>query len=117
MLGELAQGNELVADPELLAAFNSAQNPDVDNRELSAEATATATADQDSVDPEILEIFLEEAGEIMDQLEQLLGDLRKDPANKHFNQEAQRALHTLKGGARLSQLTLLGIELIPLKLA
>lgn len=106
MLGELAQNNELVADPELLAAFNSAQSPDLDQQELSPEEAATA--DQEAVDPEILEIFLEEAGEIMDQLEQLLEDWRKDPGNNHFNQEAQRALHTLKGGARLSQLTLLG---------
>jgi len=106
MLGELAQGNELVADPELISAFNGAQHPDAASREQSEDATASA--DQDAIDPEILEIFLEEAGEIMDQLEQLLDDWRKEPANNHFNQEAQRALHTLKGGARLSQLTLLG---------
>ncbi|SHK16740.1 chemosensory pili system protein ChpA (sensor histidine kinase/response regulator) [Marinobacter antarcticus] len=106
MLSALEQGNEPVADPELLAAFSSAQDPDVGIRELSKEQTAAT--DQDMVDPEILEIFLEEAGEIMDQLEHLLDDWRKDPASSHFNQEAQRALHTLKGGARLSQLSALG---------
>ncbi|MGO1500427.1 MAG: Hpt domain-containing protein [Marinobacter sp.] len=106
MLDELAQGNELVADPELLAAFSSAEHPSTDRQEMSADV-ATVT-DQEAADPEILEIFLEEASEIMDQLEQLLDDWRKDSSNSHFNQEAQRALHTLKGGARLSQLTVLG---------
>ncbi|WP_298451957.1 Hpt domain-containing protein [uncultured Marinobacter sp.] len=106
MLGELAFGTEPAADPDLLMSFSSAQTLESDNFEASPEVTATA--DQEAIDPEILEIFLEEAGEIMDQLEHLLADWRKDPASKHFNQEAQRALHTLKGGARLSQLTLLG---------
>tara|TARA_R110002096_G_scaffold125907_1_gene272222 strand:- start:61667 stop:69013 length:7347 start_codon:yes stop_codon:yes gene_type:complete len=106
MLNALAQGNEPAADPELLAAFNSAQNPDAGSLELSQEQAAAA--DQETADPEILEIFLEEASEIMDQLEQLLDDWRKDPSSNHFNQEAQRALHTLKGGARLSQLSVLG---------
>lgn len=106
MLGELAQNNEPVADTELLAAFNNTQSLEPDRQELSPEEAATA--DQEAVDPEILDIFLEEASEIMDQLEQLLEDWRKEPGNNHFNQEAQRALHTLKGGARLSQLTLLG---------
>src|SRR5690554_9321 len=106
MLGELAIGAEPAADPDLLMSFSSAQTLDSDSFEMSPEETAIA--DQEAIDPEILEIFLEEAGEIMDQLEHLLADWRKDPASKHFNQEAQRALHTLKGGARLSQLTLLG---------
>lgn len=106
MLDRLREGVEPVADPELLTAFNNAQSQDTSTAEPSAEDPATAS--QDAVDPEILEIFLEEAGEIMDQLEQLLADWRKEPANNHFNQEAQRALHTLKGGARLSQLSLLG---------
>lgn len=106
MLRELGQGNEPAADPELLAAFNSAQNPEVGSQEPAQEHAAAA--DQEAVDPEILEIFLEEAGEIMDQLEQLLDDWRKEPSSSRFNQEAQRALHTLKGGARLSQLSVLG---------
>ena len=106
MLDELAQGKEPAAEADLLAAFSSAQTLDTESQETPQEEEASA--DQDAIDPEILEIFLEEAGEIMDQLEQLLADWRKDPANSHFNQEAQRALHTLKGGARLSQLSQLG---------
>ncbi|MFO8141155.1 MAG: Hpt domain-containing protein [Marinobacter sp.] len=106
MLDSLDQGRQPETDASLLAAFQSAG-------ELSEDAQAPASehtdADShDAVDPEVLEIFLEEAGEIMDQLEQLLDDWHKEPANHHFNQEAQRALHTLKGGARLSQISELG---------
>lgn len=107
MLTSLEEGNKPTADEVLVEALNDAHK--VSGDELSGSAAqAEPSADGETVDAEVLEIFLEEAGEILDQLEQLLDDWRKDPANHHFNQEAQRALHTLKGGARLSQLVELG---------
>lgn len=107
MLTSLEDGTKPSADTVLVEALNDAHKASGD--ELSESATESDTpASGDSVDVEVLEIFLEEAGEILDQLEQLLDDWRKDPSNHHFNQEAQRALHTLKGGARLSQLSELG---------
>jgi chemosensory pili system protein ChpA (sensor histidine kinase/response regulator) len=107
MLTSLEEGNKPTADMVLVEALNDAHK--VSGDELSAPDTqAEPSAVGETVDAEVLEIFLEEAGEILDQLEQLLDDWRKDPANHHFNQEAQRALHTLKGGARLSQLVELG---------
>ena len=106
MLDSLEQSHKPESDTGLIAAFQRAGELSEDAQALAAEqAEADST---DAVDPEVLEIFLEEAGEIMDQLEQLLDDWRKEPANHHFNQEAQRALHTLKGGARLSQISELG---------
>ena len=103
MLNSLEEGNKPEPDTGLIDDFRAAH-------EVASEETAAPREEsgQEAIDPEVLEIFLEEAGEIMDQLEQLLDDWRKDPANHNFNQEAQRALHTLKGGARLSQLTQLG---------
>ncbi|MDX1756928.1 MAG: Hpt domain-containing protein [Marinobacter sp.] len=74
----------------------------------AAGTAADEPAAQEPVDTEVVEIFLEEARELLDQLEHLLADWHKEPENHHFNREAQRALHTLKGGARLSQLTALG---------
>ncbi|RBW49209.1 Hpt domain-containing protein [Marinobacter sp. F3R11] len=106
MFSTLEQGSDPVADAELLAAFSGVQQPDSIPGERPQEQAKEA--DQEAVDPEILEIFLEEAGEIMDQLDQLLDDWRKDPGSSRFNHEAQRALHTLKGGARLSKLSVLG---------
>ena len=103
MLNGLEEGNKPEPDTGLIEDFLAAH-------EMAEEEVDGPREDsgQEAIDPEVLEIFLEEAGEIMDQLEQLLDDWRKEPANPSFNQEAQRALHTLKGGARLSRLTQLG---------
>ncbi|GAA0846826.1 hypothetical protein GCM10009113_22180 [Marinobacter szutsaonensis] len=105
MLTALEEGDKPETGHGLVEAFR-AVGQEVSAAESGPEAPTTASAD--TVDPEVLEIFLEEAGEIMDQLEQVLENWRKDPGNHDFNQEAQRALHTLKGGARLAQLTELG---------
>ncbi|WP_166266870.1 Hpt domain-containing protein [Marinobacter caseinilyticus] len=106
MLTSLEEGQKPVGDDTLVAALNGARVPDVPRQAPTVEPTSPAESAE--MDSEVLEIFLEEAGEINDQLEHLLADWRKEPGNAHFNQEAQRALHTLKGGARLSQLAELG---------
>ncbi|WP_273205700.1 Hpt domain-containing protein [Marinobacter subterrani] len=106
MLRSLEEGSKPGPDAGLLAEFRAAH--DIAAEDSPTQRHAPDEAGQEAIDPEVLEIFLEEAGEIMDQLEQLLDDWRKEPSNHNFNQEAQRALHTLKGGARLSQLTRLG---------
>jgi len=104
MLTRLQEGHKPDPDTDLIEAFRNV--PESAAVESADEEASFSPAE--AVDPEVLDIFLEEAGEIMDQLEQLLDDWRKDPGNSNFCQEAQRALHTLKGGARLSQLTRLG---------
>ncbi|MCM0613657.1 Hpt domain-containing protein [Marinobacter sediminum] len=106
MLTSLEESKKPVADDALVEALKAAHRTAADDAQVKP--AETEDAGTEDVDPEVLEIFLEEAGEIMDQLEQMLEDWRKEPANHTFNQEAQRALHTLKGGARLSQLTQLG---------
>ncbi|WP_336365562.1 hybrid sensor histidine kinase/response regulator [Marinobacter sp. C2H3] len=102
MLDSLESGQLPTVAPELVAEFTRPPESGADQVQTDAEAQDA------SVDPEVLEIFLEEAGELLDQLERLLADWQKEPANHDFNQEAQRALHTLKGGARLAQLKTLG---------
>jgi chemosensory pili system protein ChpA (sensor histidine kinase/response regulator) len=106
MLTSLEEGHKPTGDDELIRALEKVH--DVINTAGSPEMAAAEPTEDEAVDAEVLEIFLEEAGEILDQLEQVLGDWHKEPSNLHFNQEAQRALHTLKGGARLSQLSGLG---------
>ncbi|MDX1800742.1 MAG: Hpt domain-containing protein, partial [Marinobacter sp.] len=107
MLTALEESQTPAGDPALIEAFLAAREGAEEPLSTDDEPAST-TAAQEPVDTEVLEIFLEEATEILDQLEQLLADWRKEPANAHFNQEAQRALHTLKGGARLAQLPDLG---------
>lgn len=106
MLGAIEASGQARSDAELISLFSHAGKSEATT--ASTEAAADNHDNGEEIDPEVLEIFLEEAAEIMDQLEQLLDDWRRDPGNEHFNREAQRALHTLKGGARLSRLTALG---------
>lgn len=57
---------------------------------------------------EVLEIYLEEAAEILQNMDEALQVWSKEPSNKSSIETLQRSLHTLKGGARLSDLTALG---------
>ncbi|WP_165857740.1 Hpt domain-containing protein [Marinobacter sp. JSM 1782161] len=103
MLGEIEDDRAPTANVELLASLTAKSAI-----EAPEPTPAREESQPESVDPEVLEIFLEEAGELLDQVENLLEDWRKEPGNTHFNRELQRALHTLKGGARLAQLVELG---------
>ena len=62
----------------------------------------------DESDREILEIFLEEANELQEALDRALHDWEQDPDDRAAPEEAQRVLHTLKGGARLAGLSRIG---------
>ncbi len=59
---------------------------------------------EDSSDNELLDVFLEEADDILEACDQAVGRWRVDPGDHQALSELQRALHTLKGGARMSAL-------------
>jgi chemosensory pili system protein ChpA (sensor histidine kinase/response regulator) len=65
-------------------------------------------APPESVDPELLEIFLEEADEVLEAAETELDAWRRAPENMSPLAALQRHLHTLKGGARLAEIRALG---------
>ncbi|MES2918653.1 MAG: Hpt domain-containing protein [Pseudomonadota bacterium] len=73
----------------------------------SAPAVVPAEPAQD-FDPELLEIFLEEAGEIVDATSEQLAEWKRDPNNIQPVHQLQRGLHTLKGGARMAEIAPLG---------
>jgi len=56
-------------------------------------------------DPELVGLFLEDARELVDRLDQNMRDLQLAPTETAPLEEIQRSLHTLKGSARLSGLT------------
>ena len=60
------------------------------------------------VDPELIDIFLEEAEEILDSITNQLEDWSEAPENLTPVAELQRELHTLKGGARMAELSAIG---------
>jgi len=65
-------------------------------------------ASAEDFDPDILEIFLEEAQELFEQLDEAISAWERDPEGGEGPEEMKRALHTMKGGARLSGLNRLG---------
>ncbi|MBS1246308.1 MAG: chemotaxis protein CheA, partial [Proteobacteria bacterium] len=64
-------------------------------------ASANETVEE-NLDPELLEIFLEEATDIMAAIEESLTKWRSNRADKASVAELKRQLHTLKGGARMA---------------
>lgn len=62
----------------------------------------------DTVDEETLEIFLEEASDLMESIDESLHQWLADKDSSEPVDELKRLLHTLKGGARLAGITPLG---------
>lgn len=79
--------------------------PHVANTNSQPTVTEAPLADYDE---ELLEIFLEEGTEILDDSDQVIVDWVKNPEEREYVEELQRHLHTLKGGARMAGITELG---------
>jgi len=78
---------------------------------VEAEAPRAPQATDDpyaDTDQELLEVFLEEAGDIMENSEQTLQNWKHTPEEQSLIVELQRELHTLKGGARMADITEIG---------
>ncbi len=65
-------------------------------------AAGTGETIEENLDPELLEIFLEEATDIMAAIEESLTKWRSNRTDKASVAELKRQLHTLKGGARMA---------------
>lgn len=74
---------------------------EVDESEAMSAALAEAMAETD-YDEELLEIFLEEGVEILDESDHSLHDWIESPEDLDHVKALQRQLHTLKGGARMA---------------
>ena len=64
----------------------------------------------EDADPDILGIFFEEADELLEGMDHCIQDWLDDRGNRVHVEKLLRALHTLKGGARLAGLLDLGEE-------
>ncbi|MBQ0719657.1 MAG: Hpt domain-containing protein [Gammaproteobacteria bacterium] len=59
-------------------------------------------------DPEVLQFFLEEADDLLENIENAMQAWRDEPVDVTQGEILNRVLHTLKGGARVAGLSLLG---------
>ncbi len=120
-----------VADTYLGKELEDAADDDVESNEILKEIQSTSLSDfalktspsipetvepatdhninnDEDFDPEIVEIFIDEAVELLDDLDRALHDWEEDWNNQDAVEEMKRSLHTFKGGARLAGLTHLG---------
>ncbi|HEY9148833.1 MAG TPA: Hpt domain-containing protein, partial [Gammaproteobacteria bacterium] len=73
-----------------------------------AETPATGQVFEEEYDQELLDIFLDEGGEILDASEETLQEWVNNPDDRQLVEALQRQLHTLKGGARMAGITPVG---------
>ncbi len=84
-----------------------AQPPPVAPPAVQPPAAAESQADAD-YDPDIAAIFCEEATELLEGADSALGALRAERGSRERVVELQRALHTIKGGARMAGIGAMG---------
>ena len=77
-------------------------------RQSSTPATPTAAPEAATADPELLDIFLEEAADILDSSSSALLRWQAEPSNRQEVETLLRDLHTLKGGARMVEIGPIG---------
>ncbi|MFY0663644.1 MAG: Hpt domain-containing protein [Natronospirillum sp.] len=63
----------------------------------------------DTLDNDILEVFVDEAVELLSELDEAIAQWHEDPTNELAADEMKRVLHTLKGGSRLARLPSMGV--------
>lgn len=90
---------EAIEVPEIVA---SAEAESVTTQVNETEAHTDTTEDVEHVDTEILTLFQEEADELLPMIGTELRAWRTSPHNAEHPDALQRALHTLKGSARMA---------------
>lgn len=108
---DLPDVEEIVEEVAPAAAAMEAQEPAV--AALIAHALATAddpdeALDLSELDPELVDIFVEEASDLLDHSDGLLAQLREAPTEREALVGLQRDLHTIKGGARMAGIMAVG---------
>ncbi len=106
MVEACLESKDLPDATNLIAKIDASVSGEVE--EAEEELARFIPVDLDDDGEEILDIFMEEAREILDSLDETIIQWKADTGNKEHVALMQRNLHTLKGGARLSELNLLG---------
>ncbi|SFD64752.1 chemosensory pili system protein ChpA (sensor histidine kinase/response regulator) [Massilia yuzhufengensis] len=98
----------LEAAPEAVAPIAEPE-PEPDAIPAPVESVlATGAAFSDELDADLLPVFLEEGADLFPQIGKGLRQWQQDPADGSLPQGLQRALHTVKGSARMAGAMRLG---------
>src|SRR5690554_3199700 len=98
--GEAETADEAAAEHEIEIPETPATAPTSEVEE--------ADDSDDLIDDEILEIFIEEAGEVLDTIREYLPMLLRQHDDRSALAEVRRAFHTLKGSGRMVGATVIG---------
>ncbi|RMG56688.1 MAG: response regulator [Gammaproteobacteria bacterium] len=108
LLAEVETGGE---QPTVMMEIRQDLAEQVSAAEAGEAAAEVQAGEPDVVseeDMELVEIFIEEAEEILDAADGTLARWQEAPDDQEVIQEIQRQLHTLKGGARMANFTNIG---------
>ncbi|MDF3982051.1 Hpt domain-containing protein [Luteibacter sp. PPL554] len=98
------------ADAALIATgeYVIADEPAVESRIDHDAASVPERSPYADIDPDLLEVFVEEGGEILDHADGALAAWRAEPQQAEHVAALQRDLHTLKGSARMAGMAPVG---------
>jgi chemosensory pili system protein ChpA (sensor histidine kinase/response regulator) len=105
---EAAQAVRRAAMPSSAVAGISAALAAAFAQASSADPDPETSLDLTELDPELVDIFVEEGGDLLDHSDGLLAQLREAPNEREPLVGLQRDLHTLKGGARMAGIMAVG---------
>ena len=92
----------------LAAAISAIAAPKVQAAAPSQQAARLVSESDDVIDAELLEIFLEEAREVLTTIAENLAICQEEPHNRESLTTIRRSFHTLKGSGRMVGLLSLG---------
>lgn len=102
---------EVVDTPAVLEEVPVSEQSDVEEREELSEAVEIVAEEQeedDLIDDEIIEIFLEEAEEVLETLQEFWPNYKANHDDQEAQSTVRRAFHTLKGSGRMVQAAVIG---------
>ena len=106
--GETGIEGDALAEPEEPSTDTAPAEADPAAPASEPPAAGEDTAADDDMDQDLVNLFLEEADDILAFLDDTLERWEDDPENEGALAELQRSLHTLKGGARLARFEQIG---------
>lgn len=95
-------------DVAMAGAVQALAEAPVESLAPSADTVRLAEASQEEFDAELLEIFIEEAREVLDNIASSTAAARQAPHNQELLTALRRGFHTLKGSGRMVGLRDLG---------
>lgn len=104
--GRLRQGPSFRSDAGFQLCSVRGFGPEPPNKRRETRVMSATSAD--ATDWEIVEIFVEEAGEVLESIDRNLAVLRARPTDRNALGEVRRGFHTLKGSGRMAKALDLG---------